>query len=72
MRFEEVLPHLRAGRRIQRSGWGDCVYNPVGFPKRFTKVNTYPDWDFDYDVHSMNPEGCLNIRAFLDSFIRSR
>lgn len=32
----------------------------------------YPDWDFDYDVHSMNPEGCLNIRAFLNSFIRSR
>lgn len=45
MRFEEVLPHLRAGRRIQRSGWGDCVYNPVGFPKRFTKVNTYPFGD---------------------------
>ena len=41
---------------------------------RFLKWATdrYPDWDFDYDVHSMNPEGCLNIRAFLDSFIRSR
>lgn len=41
---------------------------------RFLKwaTNQYPDWDFDYDVHSMNPEGCLNIRAFLDSFIRSR
>lgn len=32
----------------------------------------YPDWDFDYDVHSMNPQGCLNIRAFLDSFNRSK
>jgi len=32
----------------------------------------YPSWDFDYDVHSMNPEGAKNIRAFLDSFLRSR
>lgn len=41
---------------------------------RFLKWATdrYPEWDFDYDVHSMNPEGTKNIRAFLDSFTRSR
>lgn len=42
MKFEEALPHLRAGRRIQRvevsSGWDpQCVYNPVGYPKPFTR-----------------------------------
>ena len=32
----------------------------------------FPDWDFDYEVHSMNPQGCMNIKSFLDSFTRSR
>lgn len=27
----------------------------------------YPDWDFDYSVHSMNPQGAMNIKSFLRS-----
>jgi len=45
MKFEEVLPHLRAGKRIQRKGWDKCVFNPEGFPKRFQKAETYPFGD---------------------------
>lgn len=40
MLFEQILPHLRAGRRIQRSCWlEECVYNPPGYPKPFTRAS---------------------------------
>lgn len=35
-------------------------------------TNKFDDWDFDYEVHSMNPEGAKNIKSLLDSYTRSR
>ena len=31
----------------------------------------FDNWDFDFSVHSSNPDGCLNIRSLLNSYTRS-
>ncbi len=62
------LDHDLGYKNIDHPSWG--VDTTMVFLKWAT--NKFPDWDFDYSVHSSNPDGCLNIKAFLDSFIRSR
>jgi hypothetical protein len=62
------LDHDLGYRNKDYPSWG--VDTTMDFLQWAT--DKYPDWDFDYEVHSMNPVGAQNIKSFLESFIRSR
>ena len=35
-------------------------------------LNTYPDAEFEYEIHSKNPVGRANIKSYIDSYVKSK